>query len=262
MAPPRSKVASIRGYSPDPEVGGRVKTTAQILAAIDAEAGSGRSLPELLCVDCTTALGLSGCVMALMNDAGHQGVVGTSGRVAARLENLQFELGEGPSVDASRFSRPVLHADMVTAREMSAWPGFGPEAVRAGVRAVFAFPLQVGGVRLGTLCLYRSTAAQLDREEMTNALAYADAGVMILLRLQAEMQPGSALHPELGEPLKYRAEVHQATGFLSVQASVGLADALLLLRAHAFAGERSLLEVARDVLAGRIRIPPEEDEDD
>jgi hypothetical protein len=130
------------------------------------------------------------------------------------------------------------------------------------VRAVFAFPLQVGGVRLGTLCLYRSIAAQLDRDEMASALAYADAALVVLLRLQAEMQPGSVLHPDLGEPLEYRAEVHQATGFLSVQASVGLADALLLLRAHAFAGERSLLEVARDVLAGRIRIPPEEDEDD
>lgn len=127
---------------------------------------------------------------------------------------------------------------------------------------MFAFPLQVGGVRLGTLCLYRSTAGHLGREEMASALAYADAAVVVLLRLQAGMQPGSALHPELGEPLEYRAEVHQATGFLSVQASVGLADALLLLRAHAFAGERSLLEVARDVLAGRIRIPPEEDEDD
>ncbi|GAA4823715.1 GAF domain-containing protein [Nocardioides caeni] len=262
MAPPGSEVASIRGYSPDPEVGGSVKTTAQILAAIDAAAGSGRSLPELLCVDCKTALGLSGCVMALMNDAGHQGVVGASGGVAAQLEDLQFELGEGPSVNASYFARPVFHSDLVTAGEMSAWPGFGPEAVGAGVRAVFAFPLQVGGVRLGTLCLYRSTAAQLDREEMASALAYADAALVVLLRLQAEMQPGSVLYPDLGEPLEYRAEVHQATGFLSVQASVGLADALLLLRAHAFAGERSFLEVARDVLAGRLRIPLEEDEDD
>ena len=113
-------MASIRGYSPDPEVGGSVKTTAQILAAIDAAAGSGRSLPELLCVDCTTALGLSGCVMALMNDAGHQGVVGASGGVAAQLEDLQFELGEGPSVDASHLARPVLHSDLVTAGEMSA----------------------------------------------------------------------------------------------------------------------------------------------
>ncbi|MDO7867027.1 ANTAR domain-containing protein [Nocardioides jiangxiensis] len=97
---------------------------------------------------------------------------------------------------------------------------------------------------------------------MASALAYADAALVVLLRLQAEMQPGSVLHPDLGEPLEYRAEVHQATGFLSVQASVGLTDALLLLRAHAFAGERSLLEVARDVLAGRLRIPLEEDEDD
>ena len=178
------------------------------------------------------------------------------------MEDLQFELGEGPSVDASHFARPVFHSDLVTAGEMSAWPGFGPAAVGAGVRAVFALPLQVGAVRLGTLCLYRSTAGQLEREEIASALAYADAAVVVLLRLQAQVSPGSTLHPELGEPLEYRAEVHQATGFVSVRASVGLTEALLLLRAHAFASDRALSDVARDVLAGRIRIPPEEDEDD
>ena len=32
-------------------------------------------------------------------------------------------------------------------------------------------------------------------------------------------------------------------------ASIGLTEALLMLRAHAFASERPLLEVARDVLS-------------
>ncbi len=62
--------------------------------------------------------------------------------------------------------------------------------------------------------------------------------------------------------MAHRAEIHQATGFLSVKASVGMTEALLLLRAHAFAADRSLLDVARDVLAGRLRIHPEESEDD
>ncbi len=200
--------------------------------------------------------------MALMNDAGHQGVVGSSGTLAGRLEELQFELGEGPGPEASRTSRPVLQSDL-TAGEMSQWPGFGPAALAAGMRAVFALPLQVGAVRLGSLCLYRSTPGHLNDDELATALAYARAAVVVLLRLQAQVPPpGSALHPELGDPLEYRAEVHQATGFLSVRASVGLTEALLLLRAHAFANDRPLLDVARDVLAGQVRITPEEGEDD
>jgi len=233
----------------------------QILTAINADRRSGRSLPELLCIDCTAALDMAGTGMALMNDAGHQGVVGASGRLAAHLEDVQFELGEGPSLDASRGNTPVLRPDL-NAGEWWHWPRFGPAAEAAGVRAVFALPLQVGAVRLGSLCLYRSTAGRLDDDETGTALAYADAAVVVLLHLQAQMLPGLALHPDLGEPLAYGAEVHQATGFVSVQASVGLTEALLLLRAHAFSSDRPLLQVARDVLAGRLDLLPAEDVDD
>jgi AmiR/NasT family two-component response regulator len=49
-----------------------------------------------------------------------------------------------------------------------------------------------------------------------------------------------------------RAEVHQATGVVSVQAAVGLAEALVLLRARAYADERPLGDLARDVLTGTV----------
>jgi len=238
-----------------------VRTTSQILSAISADSGSGRPLADLLCVDCTTNLELSGTGMSLMNDAGHQGVIGASGPLATELEELQFELGEGPGFDASRENRPILQPDLSDGA-MAHWPGFAPAAVQAGVRSVFALPLQVGALRLGSLCLYRSTRGELPREAAAAAVSYAEAGVVVLLRLQAQMLPGAALHPELGDPLEYRAEVHQATGFLSVQASVGLAEALLLLRAHAFASDRPLLHVARDVLAGRLHLGTEEGVED
>ncbi len=236
-----------------------MRSTAQILDAINAD-GSGESLPSLLCVDCTSAFGIRATGIALMNESGHQGVIGASGPLGAQLENLQFELGEGPSVDASRANSPVSHADLSTGAVLP-WPGFGPAAVAVGIRAVLALPLQVGAIQLGALCLYRSTPGRWDNAGTATAMAYADAAVAVLLLLQARTQPGPALHSELNEPLEYRAEVHQATGYLSVKASVTLAEALLLLRAHAFASGRPLLEVSRDVLAGRLRIHPEEGED-
>lgn len=238
-----------------------MRTTAQILEAIDARGGEGGSLPGLLCGDCATVMDLSGAGMALINETGHQGVVGASGPLAARLEDLQFELGEGPSLDASRGNSPVVHPDL-SAGAVTPWLGFGPAAVAAGVRAVFALPLQVGATPLGALCLYRATPGRWDADGTASALAYADAAIAVLMLMQAQKQAGRELHPGLDEPVTYRAEVHQATGYLSVQASVGLAEALLLLRAHAFATDRPLLQIARDVLAGRLRIQPEEGEDD
>jgi AmiR/NasT family two-component response regulator len=51
----------------------------------------------------------------------------------------------------------------------------------------------------------------------------------------------------------YRAQVHQATGMISVQLGVGQAEALVRMRAHAFRHRRALADVASDVVARRLR---------
>ena len=67
------------------------------------------------------------------------------------------------------------------------------------------------------------------------------------------MRPPTGLHPELTGVAADRAEIHQATGAIAAQTGVSLIDALLLLRARAYATDRTLLAVSRDVLARRIR---------
>jgi AmiR/NasT family two-component response regulator len=57
-----------------------------------------------------------------------------------------------------------------------------------------------------------------------------------------------------------RAEVHQATGMLSVRAGIGLAEALSLLRARAFAEQRSISDLAHDVVRGTV--DPTDESDD
>jgi hypothetical protein len=240
--------------------GRSVRTTTQILAAISSGDPAGGSLPDRLCSDCAENLDLTGAGMTLMNDAGPQAVVGASGPLASRLEELQLDLGEGPAPDASRANRTVAHDDLSSAA-LTRWPGFAPAAVAAGVWAVTALPLQVGGIKLGSLCMYRASSGRLDDAQATTAHAYASAAVVVLLHLQDQMWPVGALHPELAEPVAYRAVIHQATGFLSVTASVGMAEALLLMRAHAFAAELPLLNIARDILSGRLRLHPEESEE-
>ena len=51
----------------------------------------------------------------------------------------------------------------------------------------------------------------------------------------------------------HRAEVHQATGMVSVQLGVSAAEALARMRAYAFVHNRLLIDVARDVVARRLR---------
>jgi hypothetical protein len=167
---------------------------------------------------------------------------------ALELEDLQFTLGEGPCVDASQTGRPVLQPDLAaTAPER--WPAFAGGALAAGIAAVFALPLRVGAIRVGVLDLYRATPGALTAEQLREALAFADAATLLLLYLQTRASTDEFSADALALPAD-RAEVHQATGVVSVQAGVSLAEALVLLRARAYAEQRSVGDVARDVLAG------------
>jgi len=228
----------------------------KILATVMSHHAGTATLPELLCQACADALPVSGVGMGLMTDAGHEGAIAATDGPARLMEDLQFTLGEGPCLDASREGRPVLHPDLARTA-LTRWPVFGPAVLEAGIAAIFAFPLQVGWIRLGVLDIYRDRAGNLDNEELAQALAFADAAVVILVHLQSQVGGGEGMHPQLTETSGNRPEIHQATGMVSVQAIVGLTEAFLLLRAHSFSSERSILDVARDVVARRLRFPAE-----
>jgi hypothetical protein len=119
------------------------------------------------------------------------------------------------------------------------------------VHAIFAFPLQVGAVRIGVLDLYRDTPGHLTTLELADAEAFADAATVLLLYLQDH--PGPDGEPTaLTGPIDSRAEVHQATGMITVQLGISLTEALLRLRAHAYDSGQSVTDVAADVVGRRL----------
>lgn len=216
-----------------------------------------KGLPGRLCRACTEAVPVTGAGLALMTAAGHGGTITATDRPAKAMEDLQHALGEGPCLDASRDGRPVLQSDLA-ATGTARWPGFTAGALQAGIAAVFAFPLQVGAIQVGVLDLYRDTTGPLDKLQLAEALAFAEAATTVLLHLQGSSLPDQTLHPELSEAVDSHREIHQATGMITVQAAVGLAEALLLLKGHAYSAGLPLLEVAQDVVARRLRFAPED----
>jgi GAF domain-containing protein len=225
------------------------------LAGLAEDGAAVSKLPERLVRACALALPVTGVGMVLMTDAGPAGIVAASDGPAAMMEELQYTLGEGPCVDSSQTGRPVLQPDLVRSGPPR-WPGFSAGALQVGIRAIFAFPLRVGAIRLGVLDLYRDLPGALADEELTEALAFADAATTILLHLQTQDLDG----PEAGlvHVIEDRAEVHQATGMVAVQADVTLAQALVLLKARAFAAERSIVALSKDVVVGTVQFTSDE----
>jgi hypothetical protein len=234
------------------------KLVAEILSAVRADVGGAAGLPDSLVRLCAQSLPVSGVGLALMTDEGPAGTVAASDGGALQLEELQFTLGQGPCVDASRTGRPVLAPDLAGTSSRS-WPQFAAGADAAGLAAVFAFPLQVGGIRLGVLDLYRETAGELSQSELAGALSFADAATQLLLDLQAQGTAHGIAPPQALTVLDDRAEVHQATGVVSVRAGVSLARALALLRARAYADGRPIGDLARDVLDGVVGLGEDDD---
>ena len=219
----------------------------EILSAVWAASRSAADQADSLVCLCARTLPVSGVGLAVMTDEGPAGTVAASDGGALQLEELQFTLGQGPCVDASRTGRPVLVPDLA-GTSLRTWPQFGAGADAAGLRAVFAFPLQVGAIRLGVLDLHRDTTGELSGEELADALTFAAAATQLLLDLQAEDTAQGLPPPHALAVLDDRAEVHQATGVVSVRAGVSLTQALALLRARAYAEERPIGDLARDVL--------------
>jgi hypothetical protein len=227
----------------------------QILAALLVGHGAENALLQCLCTACAQALPVSGVGLTLTAGVGHGGTVASSDGPAAVLEDLQYDLGEGPCLDASRDGQPVLHSDLARTG-LSRWPAFTAAAAESGIAAVFAFPLQVGAIHLGVLGLYRDLPGSLGRADLAEALAFAEAASTIVLHLQDGTPPGMQLHPRLADAVESRREVHQATGMITVQARVELTDAMLLLQGHAYGSGRPVLDVAQDVVARRLRFSP------
>jgi hypothetical protein len=204
-----------------------------------------------LCQVCAEVTCLSGAGIMLMSGDEPRGSLCTSNQVSGIIERLQFDLGEGPCVDAYQQFRPVLEPDLVDPLTPR-WPAFSEPAVAAGVRAIFGFPLQVGAARLGALNLYSDQPGQLSYEQHADALVMADIAAQVVLVLQADAPPGR-LSAELEAGADFHYVVHQASGMVAAQLEVSVGQALVRLRAYAFGNDLPLRQVAQDVVDRRLR---------
>lgn len=219
------------------------------MASVDGDAPSA---VDRVCVAAVALLSLSGAGISLMVDGELRGSAGVSEPGVAAVQELQLSLGQGPCVNAWNSHEPVLEPDLADPA-VERWPTFAQAGVEAGVRAVFAFPLRIGAIRIGVLVLYRDRPGALSSEDFARGLVLADVASQVVLALQAGAPDGRVHEVLAGEPAHW-AEVHQATGIVAAQLGVSIDEAFVRLRAHAFGASRPLRHIAGDVVARRLRL--------
>jgi hypothetical protein len=222
----------------------------RVRAAVAAAVREHGAEPDLLarvCRVCADLLPVDGMSISLMTDTDHREVLFASDQFSARIEALQFSLGEGPCFEAFNSRRPVLVPDLPGTIAPS-WPAFAAEMAGEPVGAIFAFPLQSGTVCVGAMDLYRRRPGWLSTPELTIALAVVDVTVLVMLSLLGEADDGEWW---LALP-EQREQVHQAVGMLVAALAIPADQALARLRGHAFAAGRLVDQVAHDIVTRRL----------
>ncbi|MGN9821320.1 ANTAR domain-containing protein [Streptomyces sp. SD11] len=211
-------------------------------------------------IACAQALGLGGMAISLDRE-----LVWFTDDTSARLEDLQFVLGQGPGLFLKDDTdvRQLPDLSRLLARQ---WPQYAAEAEELGIAALFVWPVHIGAVQIGTLTGYRRTTGPLSAQQAAQGWLVADALAQhVLNRLPAVSLSNSNSNSNsnssngpghAGAVDLHRTEVHQATGVLSVKLGVPLAEALDHLRAEAYASGLSLTDTAHAIIRRELPDDP------
>jgi hypothetical protein len=216
------------------------------------DAGGGQ--PPSLCSVAAEITGLDGAGISLSSESEELTSLCISNDMARVLMDLELVLGEGPGIDASMGGIAVDEADLFDTDE-TRWVAYAPQAAAAGARAVFGFPVRMGAVRFGALSLFRESPGPLSEDQASDAYLMASVIGRALLTMQAG-SPSGDLAQELRGQSGLDFRVHQAAGMVAVQGSISVKEALVLIRAHAYATQSELVQLARAIVTRATRFDP------
>lgn len=195
-----------------------------------------------------TFLPVSGAAVSTLGEVLGSETLSATDEHAARLDEVQFDLGEGPCWDALRGGGPIAEPSL-RVNGPGRWPAFAAAIREEPVSSVFAFPLIVGPLKLGAVDLYSRTPLTLGAVETQRASALAG---VVGRRVLREALSASNAPTDIDANPRTRRLIHQATGIVLAQLDLRPDDALLIIQGHAFATNRSMMDVATEIVEGGL----------
>jgi hypothetical protein len=212
-----------------------------------AERARADSMGAQLAAPFLELLPITGVAISVFDQSRRASLVHSTDHTAARLEEMHFDLGEGPLFDAFAGAVAVSIPDLAATER---WPAFLRGAAELDVAAIFVFPLMLGAACTGAVTCYRTTPGPLGDADadIGASLSRAIAGPASMQAIVlAQDEPADDAHP-----LESRREVHQATGMVLWQLNITATDAFARIRAYAFSSGRTVQQVAHDVVSRRL----------
>ncbi len=194
-------------------------------------------------------MGADAAALVLADPRGILHPMASTTHAARVLELLAVAIAEGPCVEAFELGTLVVNVP----REVSItrWPRFTASADELGFRCCHVVPMKLRTEVLGALnVLYRSEAV-LDEADVTIFEALASVATIGLLQERTPRQK-ELLVTQLQTALNERVTIEQAKGVVAELADTDVAVAFDLITAFGRRAGRTLGEVARDVLDGRL----------
>jgi len=168
-----------------------------------------------------------------------------SDEVAARVDELQFDLGEGPSWQAVATAAVVCDVDIRTGSDPR-WPMFREAVSRENVGTIYALPMVIGPLQLGAIDLYCHDSCTMDDGLLEQGESLARLVARDVFRRALRHAGRDPEQPD-SEPLSRRI-IHQATGMVLAQLSLSAADARLVIEGHAFAAGTTVMDIAQRIV--------------
>jgi len=224
---------------------------AALAQVVDPALAGPELLPVRLAHACARTLPVDDAGLSLVDASQQRVPLGASSDVAEVAERLQFTVGSGPCMTAQETREPVFAVEEDLRR---LWPVFTELLVgQTPFRAVVALPLQPALAGAGAIDLYFRTSAEVLGLEVFEAMAVGELVTSALsdAAVWSEWTPAEGPEWMHGPAPQRRAAVWEAIGKLSVELELGAADALTLLRAHAYAAGGTVDDVAEALLSGR-----------
>lgn len=136
-------------------------------------------------------------------------------------DRLQYELNEGPCVDAAVDGSIVVSS---TLRTDDRWPRWGPAVAEMGFNSVLCAGMRARGRRIGALNLYGAGVSTFDREDIELAVLFARQGALALGYARSE--------EGLRQALETRTIIGQAQGVLMERFEIDADRAFATLRRY------------------------------